>query len=299
VSDLSSRAVLVTGASSGIGRATVEFLSSSGWPIFAGARKSEDLESLSGLANVTPLSLDVTRTEDIERATVRVRETGRGLYGLVNSAGIGNLGPLAEMTVEEIHEVLAVNFDGVHRMIGAMFPFLRESRGRVVNISSIGGFLIEPLLGPYNISKHALEAYTDVLREEVAPLGVRVIAIEPGAFQTSIFDKGLARLGDEFRRKWAGSDSVFREQVLQTLAYIEQPEVRHRRQYPLPLPVAKAVAHALFTDDPLPRYVVGTPEEASHVVDRLLSLIHEVNSSHPGSLSQQELVDRLGRQGAG
>lgn len=292
--DPSSRAVLVTGASSGIGRATVEFLSSRGCPVFAGARKAEDLSSLRGLANVTPISLDVTRTEDVERAAVRVRETDRGLYGLVNCAGIGNLGPLAEMSLDEIHDVLAVNFDGVHLMVGAMFPFLRESGGRIVNISSIGGFLVEPLLGPYNISKHALEAYTDVLREEVAPMGVRVIAIEPGAFQTSIFDKGLVRLGDEFRRKWAGSDSVFREQVLETLSYIEQPEVRHRRQFPLPLPVAEAVALALFTEAPLPRYMVGTPDEASQVVDRLLSLIREVNNSHSGSLSQEELARRLG-----
>jgi len=292
MSDPSDRAVLVTGASSGIGRATVELLSSRGCPVWAGARRAEDLGSLSGLANVTPLSLDVTRPDDVDRAATRVRTTDRGLFGLVNCAGVANLGPLVELSLGELHEVLAVNLDGVHRMVRAMFPLLRESKGRVVNISSIGGFLVEPLLGPYNISKHALEAYSDVLREEVAPLGIRVITVEPGAFQTRIVDNGLRRHGDELRRRWTGSDSVYRDQVLQTLAYMEQPNVRHRLEYPLPLPVAQAVAHALFDDEPRPRYVVGTPEELGAVVDRLLSLAREANESHPTPLSREELARR-------
>jgi NAD(P)-dependent dehydrogenase (short-subunit alcohol dehydrogenase family) len=287
----STRPVLVTGASSGIGRATVELLSSLGFPTFAGARKQADLDSLKRLVNVTPLSLDVTRPEDVRRAAAIVRESGRGLYGLVNNAGITNMGPLAEMTVEELHQVLAVNLDGVHRMVNAMFPFLRESRGRVVNVSSIGGFLVEPLLGPYFISKHAVEAYTDVLREEVAPLGVHVVTVEPGDFQSSIFENGLTRFGDEIRRKWTGSDSVFREQVFHTLEFLEKR--RNRIEFPLPLPVAEAVANALVLDDPKPRYLVGTPTEARRVVDRLLSLAYEVNSSHPAGMSHEELVRSL------
>ncbi|HXW67047.1 MAG TPA: SDR family oxidoreductase [Thermoplasmata archaeon] len=293
MTDLSGRAVLVTGASSGIGRATVELLSSKGCPVWAGARSAQDLDSLGALAHVTPLSLDVTRPEEVDRAVTRVRATDGGLFGLVNCAGIGNLGPLAEMSIDELHEVLAVNLDGAHRMIAAMFPLLRESKGRIVNISSISGFLVEPLIGPYNISKHALEAYSDVLREEVAALGIRVITIEPGAFQTRIFDSGLRRRGDELRRRWTGSDSVYRDQVLQTLTYLEQPNVRHRLEYPLPVPVAHAVTHALFDDEPKSRYVVGTAEELSAVVDRLLSLTRELNESHPGRLPPEELARRL------
>lgn len=181
----------MTGASSGIGWATVELLSSMGHTIFAGARKPEDLQALKRFSNVIPILLDVTRPEDVAGAVTSVGDRGLGLYGLVNCAGTGNLGPIAELTVDEVHDVLAVNLDGAIRMVNAMFPFLRESRGRVINISSIEGFLVEKLLGPYNISKHALEAYTDVLREEVAKLGVRVVIIEPGSFQTSIYDKAL------------------------------------------------------------------------------------------------------------
>jgi NAD(P)-dependent dehydrogenase (short-subunit alcohol dehydrogenase family) len=291
--------VLVTGASSGIGRSTVELLGSMGHSVLAGARRPEDLESLSRIENLSPISLDVTRTEDVEMAVATVRSQGRGLYGLVNTAGIGNLGPLAEMTVEEIHDVLAVNFDGMCRMVTAMFPLLQESKGRVINISSIGGFLVEPLLGPYNISKHAVEAYSDVLREEVAPFGVRVITIEPGAFQTRIYDKSLIRFAEAIRQKWAHSSSVFRDQVLQTLAYLEQPEVRYRKNYPLPVPVARVIAEALFTDNPKPRYLVGTVKEANAVVDRLLEVLRQVNSSHPGKLSRDELAERLDRQGPG
>ncbi len=296
--DASGRPVLVTGSSSGIGRTTVEFLSSKRCHVFAGARKTEDLESLGRLDNVTPISLDVTRPDDIAAAVTTVRRSGRGLFGLVNTAGIGSLGPLAEVTVEEMHEVLAVNFDGVCRMVSAMFPFLLESKGRIVNISSIGGFLVEPLLGPYNISKHAVEAYSDVLREEAAPLGVHVITIEPGSFQTRIYDKSLLRFGAELKRKWAGSSSAYRDQVLQTLAYLEQPEVRLRKSYPLPLPVATSIAEPLFADEPKPRYLVGTPDEAGQVVDRMLKVLHEVNNSHAGTLSRDELVRRLDQQGA-
>lgn len=288
-----SRPVLVTGASSGIGRATVELLSSAGHPIFAGARNAQDMETLGRLANVIPLRLDVTRQADVDQATTKIREALGGLYGLVNCAGIGNLGPLAEMSLDEIHQVLDVNFDGVHRMVRAMFPLLRESRGRVVNISSVGGFLVESFLGPYNISKHALEAYSDILREEVAPLGIRVITIEPGAFQSRIYDKGLTRFADEWKRKWSGSDSVYREKVLQLIAYLEQPEVRFRKNYPLPVPVAKAIENALFADEPKSRYLVATPEETGSVIDRLFSLIHELNRSLPASLSPEELAKRL------
>lgn len=297
--DASDRPVLVTGSSSGIGRSTVELLSAKGCPVFAGARRPEDLAALKQLKNVIPISLDVTRPDDVDRAVASVRSGGRGLYGLVNVAGIANLGPLAETTVEEIHDVLAVNFDGTCRMVTSMFPFLRESKGRVVNVSSLTGFLIAPLLGPYAISKHAVEAYSDTLREEVAPLGVRVVTIEPGDFQTSLTDKSLNRFGDEIRRNWASSSSAYRDQVLQTLAYLEQPEVRYRKTHPLPVPVATVIVEALFADEPKPRYFVGTADEARGVVDRLLKVLHEVNNSHPGKLPRNELVQRLDQQVAG
>jgi len=285
--------VLVTGASTGIGRAITEYLSAGGHDVLAGARKGSDLEALKRLPRVTPVRLDVTRSEDVARVAGEIRASKLGLYGLVNNAGIGNIGPLAEISVEELHQSLAVNLDGLHRMVGGMFPFLRESRGRIINISSMSGILIDALFGPYNISKHAVEAYTDTLREEVSSLGIRVSAVEPGNFQSRIFANGLAAMGDQFRSGWEKSNSVYRDQVLQTLDYLSSPKVLNRTSYPKPTPVAEAVAHALFAEDPKPRYLVGTKEETDTVVDWVLTILRQLNEQHPHSLSTPELLARL------
>ncbi len=134
----------------------MEHLSAGGHTVLAGARKQADLAALQRLPRVTPIRLDVTRSEDVAMVAATLRDSGKGLYGLVNSAGIASLSPLLETSVEELHRVQAVNLDGVHRMVCATFPFLRESKGRIVNISSIGGILTDTFLGPYGISKHAL-----------------------------------------------------------------------------------------------------------------------------------------------
>ncbi len=197
MSGAASGPVLVTGASTGIGREIVNLLSTGGHPVLAGARKETELESLGRLPGVTPVRLDVTRAGDVARVADQIRESGRGLHGLVNNAGIGNAGPLVEISVEDLHQSFSVNVDGLHRMVGAMFPFLRESRGRIVNISSINGFLPAAFFGPSVISKFAVEAYTDVLREEVSDLGVRVSSVEPGGFTSSICNHS------PFRTAWS------------------------------------------------------------------------------------------------
>jgi NAD(P)-dependent dehydrogenase (short-subunit alcohol dehydrogenase family) len=285
--------VLVTGASTGIGRSVVEHLSAGGHPVIAGARKDSDLRALGGLPNVTPVRLDVTKSEDVARVAAEIRGSTQGLYGLVNNAGNGVIGPLADSSVEDLHRALAVNFDGMHRMVIGMFPFLRKSHGRIVNISSINGFVTEPLFGGYCISKFAVEAYTDTLRAEVLPLGIRVSSVEPGAFQSRIYANGLAAMGDRFRKVWEKSDSVYRDQVLRALDELSDPEVLNRTRWPKPTPVAEAVAHALFAEDPKPRYLVGSREEVNEVVDRVLTNLRQLNEQHPHSLSASELVARL------
>jgi short-subunit dehydrogenase len=194
--------ILVTGASTGIGWEIVKPLSTGGHPVLAGARKESDLEALGNLAGVTPVRLDVTRAVDISRVADQIRDSKRGLYGLVNNAGIGNAGPLVEISVEELHESIAVNLDYLHRVVGGIFPFLRESRGRIVNISSVNGFVPTSFFGPYVISKFAVEAYTDVLREEVSELGVKVSSVELGAFSSNIFANYIEPHEAEMREKW-------------------------------------------------------------------------------------------------
>jgi NAD(P)-dependent dehydrogenase (short-subunit alcohol dehydrogenase family) len=148
--------VLVTGTSSGIGRGITELLSEEGHPVFAAVRRKSDMASLAALPHVTPLLLDVTREESIYRSIRLIQSAGRGLDGLVNNAGIVDLAPLLDTSVEDLGQLLDVNLYGIHRMVRACFPLLRKSRGRIVNIGSINGVYPEEYAGAYCISKYAV-----------------------------------------------------------------------------------------------------------------------------------------------
>ena len=228
----------------------------------------------------------------MSEAAASIRASGSGLYGLVNNAGIGGMGPLVETSVAELHRVLEVNLDGMHRMVCAMFPFLRESQGRIVNISSVGGILTETFLGTYGISKHAVEAYTDILREEVTGFGMRVSAVEPGPFRSEIVANGVALMGDKLRRQF--EQSIYRDMMLGALdSFSATPEALHRRNFPLPTPVAEAVAHALFSSEPKSRYLVSDKEVSDAVIDRILQILKELNEQHPHSLTASQLLEKL------
>jgi NAD(P)-dependent dehydrogenase (short-subunit alcohol dehydrogenase family) len=284
--------VLVTGASSGIGRKIVEKLSAVGHPVIAGVRKEADLSALQRLPKVNPIRLDVTRSDDVTRAVNMVRDSGEGLYGLVNNAGIASLSPLVETSLDEMHRVFAVNFDGMHRMVGAFFPLLRESKGRIVNISSVGGILVETFLGPYGISKHAVEAYTEILREEVAAFGIQVSAIEPGAFRSELVAKAAASEGAPSRSDL--EKSIYRDVVVQAFdSFTSTPEALHRLNLPEPIPVAEAVVDALFSSKPKARYLVADKETSERVIDRVLAILRELNEQHPHTFSTPELEERL------
>jgi len=284
--------VLVTGASTGIGREIVKLLSTGGRSVLAGARKESDLEELGHLPGVTPVRLDVTRADDVVRVAEEVRDSGSGLYGLVNNAGIGNAGPLVELSVEELHASFSVNVDGLHRVVRGLFPFLRESRGRIVNISSINGFVPSAFFGPYVISKFAVEAYSDVLRGELSDYGVQVSSVEPGAFRSSIFANYFATREVELRAKW--EKSIYRDQLLGFLdETVGSKDVLYRTNLPSPAPVAEAVRHALYSNDPKPRYLVGSKEEVEITIDRVLTTLRQLNEDQPHSYSTAELVARL------
>jgi len=284
--------VLVTGASTGIGRAIVENLSAGGHPVLAGARKESDLKALGQLPDVTAVRLDVTHAEDVARVADQIRDSRLGLHGLVNNAGIGNMGPLVEISVEELHRSFAVNVDGMHRMVGGMFPFLRESKGRVVNISSVNGIVPAPFYGPYVISKFAVEAYSDVLRAEVASFGIKVSSVEPGGFRSNIFANALEGKEAQLRRRW--NESIYRDILLGELnEVLSSKEALYRANLPVPTPVAEAVNHALFSSDPKARYLVGDPEEVDATLERVLTTLRQLNEQQPHSLSTEELVTKL------
>jgi len=239
--------VLVTGASTGIGLAITQYLASRGMHVFAGARKQEALESLAKNPNVTPIPLDVTNAEDIKQAKKIIEEKTAGLFALVNNAGIGNGGPLMDVSVEDLRAQFEVNLFGVHQITQAVFPLLLKAKGRIVMMSSDSGFFATPFFGPYCSSKFALEGYSDSLRREIIPYGVKVIIIEPGRITTPIWDKG-----EKYLNKYA--DSLFAVEAQAIGKYA----IRKGKTAGLsPLEVAKTVYQVLTVPNPKLRYIVA------------------------------------------
>ncbi len=191
-----SRAVLVTGCSSGIGRASAERLAAAGWTVYASARR---LEAVEGLAGCRPLELDVT--EDVSmRAAVEQIERDEGAVGvLVNNAGYSQSGAVEGVSLDEARRQFETNVFGLARLIQLVLPGMRAQRwGRIVNVSSMGGELTFPGGGWYHASKHAVEALSDALRFEVAGFGIDVVVIQPGLIRTGFAEAaaGSIEVGD-------------------------------------------------------------------------------------------------------
>jgi NAD(P)-dependent dehydrogenase (short-subunit alcohol dehydrogenase family) len=261
---MASGTVLVTGASSGIGEATVLHLRELGFEPVAGVRKHEDAERL-GSSGIRSVRLDVTDADQI--AAVRA-ELGEGaLAGLVNNAGIAIAAPLEFLPVEQLRHQLEINLIGQVAVTQALLPALRRARGRVVNISSIGGRVAVPLLGAYNMSKFGLEAFSDVLRRELRPQGVNVIAIEPGGIKTPIWRKG-GEVAEEIR---AGTTAEGRELYAPMVAAIRKrsADIERVRGLP-PRAVAEVIGTALTADRPRARYLVGKDAKARALVARVV-----------------------------
>ena len=196
-------AVVITGASTGIGHASALHLASLGFKVFAGVRRDEDADRLRAVANgsIEPVHIDVTDQASIDAAAGRVREaTGGSIAGLVNNAGIAVPGPLEHLPVDEFRRQLEVNVTGQVAVTQAFLPMLRPSRGRIVNIGSIGGRVAAPMLGPYAASKHAMEGLTDSLRRELRPSGIEVSIIRPGPIATEIWERGNTKAGELLAR---------------------------------------------------------------------------------------------------
>ena len=246
------RAVLVTGASTGIGRRTALHLAENGFYVYAGARKDEDLKALGEIENVEGIRLDVTVPGDIEAAVKTITEAGRGLHGLINNAGVVVMAPLTEVTEEDLHFQMDVNVYGPYRVTKAFTDLLIESQGRVSTTGSISGFATWGLGGPYTMSKHAVEAYTDVLASELGPLGVQVSIVEPGNFKSRIFASMIERMQ---KKGYSAKGSRFEAQLT---SFLERDPSRDEHMDPLP--VAEAFLDAMTSKTPKRRYMV-TPNQ--------------------------------------
>ncbi len=280
-----AKAVLVTGASSGIGKRTTELLASKGYFVYAGARKQKDLDALNAMKNVEAVRLDVTVQEDIDNAVKQISKGGRGLYGVVNNAGVAIVAPLVEVKEQDLDFLFNVNIYGPYRITKAFFPLLMESKGRVVNISSISGVLSGPLLGPYSMSKHAFEAYNDSLAHELKQFDISVSAIEPGNYASKITASAKKRVVDK-GDTYAGS--LYEKQLTGFMAGAS------RDQYADPIAVAEAIDHALFNDAPKARYmVVPNQQEAQVTIGKAMQEMVQLNHDHPYSYDRDALVKML------
>jgi NAD(P)-dependent dehydrogenase (short-subunit alcohol dehydrogenase family) len=181
--DIKGRHVLVTGASTGIGRAISESLASQGMHVLACARKEADLDALNALPNITAVRMDVTHAQDIKAAAQSIAYQGLRLYAIINNAGIAVGGPMLILPESELRDCLEVNTIAPVNVIRELFPYMEED-GCIINMSSMGARYVTPWMAPYHMSKFAMEAYTDSLRMELAPFGIRVVLIEPGAIKT-------------------------------------------------------------------------------------------------------------------
>ena len=182
------KAVLVTGATSGIGLRITEELAANGYFVYAGARKQDDMDRLNRMENVEAVRLDVTVQDDIDAAVRQIRDAGRGLYGLVNNAGVFIGGPVTDVEIEETIWLFDVNVFGVYRVTQAFAPMIIEQKGRITTVSSISGVGSSTFFSQYSMSKHAVEAFTDSLALEMARFDVEVSVIEPGNYDSKIVE---------------------------------------------------------------------------------------------------------------
>ncbi len=250
-------AVLVTGASTGIGRATALHLGARGFTVFAGVRKIIDGESLVAEATesgqIVPLILDVTHPQQIAAAADAIAASGLPLVGLVNNAGIAAAAPLEFVPIDEFRQQLEVNVVGQLAVTQAVLPLLRTAKGRIVNITSVGGLIAGTMLGPYHASKFALEAMTDTLRAELKPWGIEVVAIEPGQIATPIWATSAAR-ADRMAEEMPGEAA---ELYCRLIAGAKAAAAAAAVDGLPPVEVAKAVTAALTARRPRTRYRVG------------------------------------------
>jgi len=265
-------AVVVTGASSGIGAGTAALLAHEGFLVFAGVRTDADAARAATLhEHVRPLRLDVTDRDAIRAAAETVAATGHALRGVVSNAGIAVGGPLEFLPVDELRRIFEINVFGAVELAQAFLPQLRSSKGRLVFVGSISGRLAVPFVAPYSMSKFALRALADALRVELGPAGIGVSLVEPSAVKTPIWSKGrdsrealLALLPPQAMERYGA-------QMEAMFAQVEREEsgampVEH---------VARAILHAITARKPRARYLLGKGARAGSVVALLPTALRD------------------------
>jgi len=281
------KSILITGASTGIGRNLAETLAEKGYHVYAGARKDKDLAALNEIENVTAVRLDVTQQDQVDAVVAMIREKGTGLYALVNNAGVGGGGLVVDTPIEDQTFVYSVNVEGVYRATKAFAPLIIESKGRIVTTGSIAGTLASfPGFSAYSGSKHWIEAYTDSLASEMESHGVAVSVVEPGNYKSNIRRSSVSR-GHEQAIAAGG-------EVTEEMKKSYEATAERELSYKEPDEVSEAFMHALFDDNPLRRYmVVPNAEEQELTIRTKVAQLVQLNQWGPYSYSRDQLVELL------
>ncbi len=267
---MTPRSYVVTGASTGIGRACVAELAHAGARVWASVRTDKDADALRrDHPDVQVLRLDVTDEDSVRAAGEQVTAAGP-LHGLVNNAGVALPAPLEYIPIELFRRQLEVNLIGQLAVTQAMLPALRKARdqgmdARIVMIGSIGGRVAAPMLGAYHASKFGMVGLADTLRAELAPSGIRVILIEPGAISTPIWDRG-ASAGNELLE---GASPEMLERYSAQITVAQKGAARSAKRGLPPPRAAAVIVKALTAANPRPRYLVGPDAHAAAVVAQL------------------------------
>ena len=286
------KSILITGASTGIGRHLAETLAEKGYHVYAGARKDKDLAALDAIENVTAVRLDVTSQAQVDAAVAMIKEKGTGLYGLVNNAGVGGGDEVVETPIEDQTFVYDVNVEGVYRTTKAFAPLVMEANGRIVTTGSIAGTGSWPGGSAYSGSKHWIEAFTDALAAEMEPHGVSVSVVEPGNYKSNIRRSSMMRELEQVK----GSGGEVTEEMKKAYEETAKREVSYKE----PDEVSDAFMHALFDDKPLLRYVVVPNEdEQKWTIGTKMNELVQLNQWGPYSYSRDELVELLDEALAG
>ncbi len=265
-----NQAVVITGASTGIGAACAIHLDRLGFRVFAGVRKPEDGLALQKNSSdrLVPIMLDVTDASTIHKSHTLVSELTRaeGLYGLINNAGIAVVGPLEAVSIPDLRQQLEVNVIGQVAVTQTFLPLIRQAQGRIINMGSIAGLSTMPLMGPYSASKFALEAITDALRLEVQQWGIHVSIIEPGAIATPIWNKSATEAAEREATIEKDLRSLYQPMVAAVRKIVGEAS---KRAVPSDT-VAKVVGLALTASTPRTRYLVGTDAKLRALMTKLL-----------------------------
>jgi len=276
------KAVLVTGASSGIGLKITEKLATNGFYVYAGARKAADLERLDAMDNISSVRLDVTMQEEIDAAVKFVKDQGRGLYGVVNNAGVGSVSSLIEGPESDLDFTFNVNVYGPYRINKAFMPLLDKSDGRTATIGSVSGFIARKA-GIYSMSKFAVEAYTDSLALEIAGNGVHVSVVEPGTFKS-----GFA--ASQAARALAAADRGEIELTAKERKRYESVGTRNAARKE-PDEVADAVLDLLTSETPKRRYMVTANEkQARSAIEAAMRRVVQLNHDQPYQYDREGMI---------